>query len=156
MKGWHKESYRHYLASKGIKTSYYSKKRVTLKQDKWAKRGLELAHLNRDPSKDDEYRKIRSKKKEQDWEKVKDKVLAPEIDSEMTYQDARDVVDESEEFVKMRTYDNLVLYEMTKVEKDAHALSVLKSRANTEKEKDIFRGVGSASYFLEKLNKGEE
>ena len=26
MKGWKNESYRHYLAAKGIKTSYYSKK----------------------------------------------------------------------------------------------------------------------------------
>jgi len=26
MRGWHKESYRHYLAGKGIKTSYYNSK----------------------------------------------------------------------------------------------------------------------------------
>ena len=29
MKGWHKESYRHYLAGKGIKTSYYNSKAPT-------------------------------------------------------------------------------------------------------------------------------
>jgi len=30
MKGWHKESYRHYLAAKGIKTNYYAKRKLPI------------------------------------------------------------------------------------------------------------------------------